>query len=309
MIKIMADSTCDLSREIIDQYDIGIAPLTITIDNKVYRDRLDISPDEFYRMQPHLAVPPTTAMPNPSEYIRLFEKSIDEGHKEILCICMSSGTSGAYSSAVMAMQQFYKENPDATTPIYVVDSLSMSHGSGWLILKSARLREQGAGFTELIEFNENYKLKVKHFLSVDDLNHLLRSGRLSNAGAYLGRLLNLKPIMSMKDGRGAIVAKQRGRRRVLDYYVHEFKWRMDREVTDFIIIGYTSDIEPACDLQTKIKRETDYSGETFIMQMGVAVGTHVGPGGLSMFFAEKNAKKTTWLKQELNDLTGRFHKS
>jgi len=308
MIKIMADSTCDLSQEIIDLYDIGIAPLTITIDNKTYLDRLDISPDEFYRLQPHLVVPPTTAMPNPSEYIRLFQKAIDEGHKEILCICMSSGTSGAYSSAVMAVQQFYQENPAVGTPIYVVDSLSMSHGSGWLILKSARLREQGAGFAELIEFNENYKLKVKHFLSVDDLNHLIRSGRLSNAGAYLGKLLNLKPIMSMKVGRGAIVAKQRGRRRVLDYYVHEFNWRMDPDVTDFIIIGYTSEIEPACDLQTKIKRESNYRGDIFIMQMGVAVGTHVGPGGLSMFFAERNSKKAAWLKQELHDLVGRFRR-
>jgi len=308
MIKIMADSTCDLSQEIVDRYDIGIAPLTITIDNKVFLDRLDISPDEFYRLQPHLVVPPTTAMPNPSEYIRLFQKAIDEGHKEILCICMSSGTSGAYSSAVMAVQQFYQENPAVGAPIYVVDSLSMSHGSGWLILKSARLREQGAGFAELIEFNENYKLKVKHFLSVDDLNHLIRSGRLSNAGAYLGKLLNLKPIMSMKDGRGAIVAKQRGRRRVLDYYVHEFNWRMDPDVTDFIIIGYTSEIEPACDLQTKIKRESNYRGDIFIMQMGVAVGTHVGPGGLSLFFAERNSKKTAWLKQELHDLAGRFRR-
>lgn len=306
MIKIMADSTCDLSQEIIDQYNIGIAPLTININGQIYRDRLDISPDEFYRLQPHFAVPPTTAMPNPADYIKIIEKAIDEGHEQVLCICMSSGTSGAYASAVMATQQFYQENPDASTPIYVVDSLSMSHGSGWLIFKSARLREQGASFEQLVEFNEHYKLKVKHFLSVDDLNHLIRSGRLSNVGAYLGKLLNLKPIMSMRDGRGAIVAKQRGRRRVLDYYVHELKWRMDREVTDFIIIGYTSDIVPAYDLQTRIKRETDFGGEIFIMQMGVAVGTHVGPGGLSLFFAEKNTKKTTWLKQEM---AGRFHKT
>lgn len=309
MLKIMADSTCDLSQDIIDKYDIGIAPLTISIDNKVYRDRLDISPDEFYRMQPHFTVPPTTAMPNPSEYISLFQKAIDKGYQEILCICMSSGTSGAYASAVMAVQQFYQENPDAKTTIYVVDSLSMSHGSGWLILKSARLREEGADFAQLIEFNEKYKVKVKHFLSVDDLDHLIRSGRLSNAGAYLGKLLNLKPIMSMKDGRGAIIAKQRGRKRVLDYYIHEFNRRLDPDVTDFVIIGYTSDIKPAYELQTRIKRESNFQGDIFIMQMGVAVGTHVGPGGLSMFFAERNSKKTTWLKQELNDLAGWLRKS
>lgn len=309
MIKIIADSTCDLSQETIDQYNIGIVPLTITIDGKVYRDRLDISPDEFYRMQPHLAIPPTTAMPNPAEYIEMFEKAIEEGHKQILLICMSSGTSGAYSSAAMAVQQYYKDNPRASTPIWVVNSKGMSHGSGWLIVKSARMREQGASFEQLVEFNENYKLKVKHLLSVDDLNHLIRSGRISNLGAYLGKLLNLKPVMSMRDGRGDVFAKLRGRRKVLEFYVKEFTSKMVREFTDFVIIGYTSDIAPAYALQSKIELETGYSGDIFIMQMGVVVGTHVGPGGLSMFFIQENNKQNIWSKQELIDLVERCRRA
>ncbi len=287
MIKIMADSTCDLSQEIIEKYDIDLAPLTITFEGRTYRDRLDIKPDEFYAIIEELPEEPSTSMPSPSEYLSIINKAVKDGYTEILCICMSSGTSAAYQSAVIARDKFIEENPETPVLIHVVDSKSMSHGSGWLILKSARLRENGASFDELIEFNEKNKNRVKHFLSVDDLDHLIKSGRLSNATAFIGKILNLKPIMTMKNGRGAIVAKERGRKRVLQHYVTEFIKRNDTDMTDFIIIGYTSDISFAENLKHMIIRDSDFTGDIFIMQMGVAVGTHVGLGAISLFFLEK----------------------
>ncbi|WP_105615178.1 DegV family protein [Vallitalea okinawensis] len=287
MIKIMADSTCDLSQDMINQYDIGIAPLTITVDGENYSDRIDIQPDEFYDRMENLKEHPTTAMPSPIEFLNIMEKAVENGHTEILCICMSSGTSGSYQSAVLAKEYFYEEHTESNVRIHVVDSKCMSHGSGWLILKSARLREKGATFDEIVDFNETYKVFVKHFLSVDDLNHLIRSGRLSNASGWIGKVLNIKPIMSMKNGKGAIVSKQRGTKKVLKHYVEEFKKRNYKELTDFMIIGYTSDISIAETLKKKINLESDFMGDIYIMQMGVAVGTHVGLGALSMFFMEK----------------------
>lgn len=163
----------------------------------------------------------------------------------------------------------------------------MSHGSGLLLLKSALMRERGATFEELVEFNETYKTNVKHYLSVDDLDHLIKSGRLSNASAFLGKLLMLKPIMTMKNGKGAIVAKERGLKRVLVHYVQEFIKRNDEKMTEFAIIGYTSDIKVAQNLKVKLEKETDFKGDIHIMQMGVSVGTHVGLGALSMFLWRK----------------------
>ncbi|KUG04831.1 degv family protein [hydrocarbon metagenome] len=283
----MADSTCDLSQEIIEKYDIDIAPLTITFKGRTYRDRLDIKPDEFYAVIEDLPEEPTTSMPSPDEYISIINKAVSDGYTGILCICMSSGTSAAYQSAVIAKDRYLEENPDSLVSIHVVDSKSMSHGSGWLILKSARLRENGATFAELIEFNEKYKTRVKHFLSVDDLDHLIKSGRISNASAFIGKILNIKPIMSMKDGRGAVVAKERGRKRVLKHYVEEFIKRNDPDNTDFVIIGYTSDISLAENLKHMILRDSGFTGDIYIMQMGVVVGTHVGLGAVSFFFIEK----------------------
>lgn len=188
MIKIMADSTCDLSDEVLKMYDISLAPLTINIEGKIYKDRVHIHPDEFYGMMEALPEFPTTGMPSPAEYQRIMNEAVEDGYKEIICICMSSGTSGAYQSAVLARDYFFEENPDLDVKVHIVDSKCMSHGSGWLILRSALMRERGASFEEIVAFNEKYKTKVKHFLSVDDLDHLLKSGRLTNASAIIGKI-------------------------------------------------------------------------------------------------------------------------
>lgn len=302
MIKILADSTCDLSDEILKKYNIGIAPLSITIDDKVYKDRVDIQPDDFYKMLMSLEKLPTTAMPSPTEFYKIIEESLKDGYDEFLCICMSSGTSGSYQSATIARDYFYDAYPDADVKIHVVDSKSMSHGSGYLIMKSAMLIEKGASFQELIDFNETYKTNIKHFLSVDDLDNLIKSGRLTNASAMIGKLLKIKPIMSMRKGKGVIVAKERGHKRVVAHYINAFKTRVDLKLTNFVIIGFTSDRMVAENLKSKLMNETGFQGDIYIMQMGVSVGTHVGLGGLSMYFIEEGHRHDGLVYNEMNAL-------
>lgn len=302
MIKLLADSTCDLSDEILAKYDISIAPLSITFGGKTYQDRIDIQPDEFYRQLALMDELPTTAMPSPTEYIKIFEQGIADGIKDFICINMSSGTSGSYQSAVLAKEDFLDENPDFDGRIHIVDSKCMSHGSGYLLLRSALLREQGATFEEIVDFNETYKTNIKHFLVVDDLDNLIKSGRLTNVSAMIGKMLKVKPVMSMRGGKGAIVAKVRGRKKVLKHYVDEFMIRMDPDLTDFIIVGYTSDMLYAETLITKLKEEAKFQGDIYLMQMGVSVGTHVGLGGLSMFFVEKGDRHDGLVYNEMYQL-------
>ena len=287
MIKIMADSTCDLSSEIVEHYNIGIAPLKINIGEESYRDKIDLSADKFFERLPGLKELPTTSMPSPEEYLAIIDEAIEQGYTEFLCICMSSGTSGSYQSAVLAKELFYDLYPQSPIKIHIVDSLSMSHGSGWLILKSAQLLESGYSFEALIDFNESHKKQVKHFLCVEDLKNLIKSGRISNAGAFVGSLLRVKPIMSMKQGKGAIVAKVRGTNKALKYYVDEFVKRKHDGLTNFVIIGYSSSIDIAHQLKERIETQTDFKGIIHLMQMGAVVGTHVGLNGVSLFFMEK----------------------
>lgn len=287
MIKIMADSTCDLSKDVIDKYNIGVAPLNIEIEGANYRDKVDITSEEFFNRLPAMEELPKTGAPSPEAYLNIIEDAIDKGSKEILCICMSSGTSASFQAAEIARDSFYETYPTTDVKIKVIDSWSMSHGSGWLLMKAAELREAGQSFEELVDFCEAHRRRVKHYLCVDDLHNLTKSGRISNTGAFIGSLMKVKPIMSMKDTKGAIVAKVRGTKKALEYYVTEFQQRHDPELTTFIIIGYSNDRRIADELKAKIEKQTDYKGVIHIMQMGVAVGTHVGLGGLSLFFMEK----------------------
>lgn len=302
MIKIMADSTCDLPQDIIEKYNIGVAPLNIIIDGKSYRDKIDLTTDEFFKLLEREKDHPTTSMPSPDEYMKIFHQAVEEGHKQILCICMSSGTSGSYQSAVIAKDFYFEQNENSHIEIYIVDTLSMSHGSGWLIMKTAELREEGYTFQQLIEFNEKYKTNVKHLLCVDDLDNLIKSGRLSNASAFIGKILRIQPIMSMKKGRGAIIAKERGKNRVLKFYIDEFVERVNLEITNFVIVGYTTDIRKAEELVGRLRKDAGFKGEIYIMQMGVAVGTHVGKGGLSMFFLERDKLRDGLIKNEIRHL-------
>jgi DegV family protein with EDD domain len=286
-IKLMADSTCDLSQEIIDKYNISVAPLIVNIDGKEFRDKIDIQTDEFYNKLETYKNPPTTSMPSPDSYIKCILEAEENEFTEILCICMSSGTSGSYQGAIIAKDLYFTKYPESKITFEVIDSVSMSHGSGWLTMKCAMLLQKGYSFQQLIEYCEAVKYRIKHLLSVDDLENLIRSGRIGGTSAIIGKVLNIKPIMSMKNTKGTVIAKKRGHKQVLAYYIEEFIKRVDYEQTNFVIIGYTSDIHRAENLKIKFQNETQFKGEVYIMQMGVAVGTHVGLGGLSMFFVEK----------------------
>lgn len=307
MIKLIADSTCDLSDELIERYNIGIAPLSITIDGKTYRDRIDITADTFFSKIAEYKAPPTTAMPSPAVFIELYEEAYKSGKKEIICICMSSKTSGSYQSAEIAKTYFIEEHPNQDYIIHVVDSTSMSHGSGWLILKSQRLIEKGMSFDDLVTYLETHKRNVKHFLSVDDLDNLVRSGRLRYGSALIGKIMKVKPIMTMKQGEGAIVSKERGRKAVLTHYINAFNARVDLDETDFVIVGYTSDHLYAENLVHLVQSETAFKGDILLLQMGVAVGTHVGLGGLSFYFMEKSHQKDGLLVNNLNRIKEAAH--
>lgn len=305
MIKLFADSTCDLSDEIIKKYNIAIAPLSILINGKTYKDRIDIQPGDFYKLLATLDTLPTTSMPSPVEFRKLIDNSVKEGYDELICITMSSGTSGSYHSATLAKTDYFDDNPESNVKIHVVDSKSMSHGSGYLLLKSAQLIENGASFDEVVEFNETYKMNIKHFLAVDDLDNLIKSGRLTNVSAMIGKILSIKPLMSMRNGKGAIVAKVRSNKKVISHYIKEFKIRADIKMTDFVIIGYTSDKNKAESLEIALREKTDFNGDIYIMQMGVSVGTHVGMGGLSFYFIETGDRHDGLFFNELQDLIER----
>lgn len=264
MIRIIADSSCNLPDEILKQYDISVVPITMTIKGKTYIDYEEITPQQLFDMLPDLDELPTTAAPSPSAFMKEYAFQVESGIKDIIVITISSGASATYQSAVIAKDTFLSETDHQDIRIHIVDSLSMSHGSGYLIMKTGEMIKEGKSFDEIIEFNEKYKTRVKHYLSVSDLDNLIKSGRLSHATAIIGKALHIAPILTIKKGKAAICAKVRGRKKIFKYYIDEFKKRVDKDMTDFIILGYTSDISYAQTVKSLINSETDFDGGIFI---------------------------------------------
>lgn len=287
MIKIIADSSCNLPDDILDKYDVTIIPLTITIKGKTYIDYEEIVPQQLFDMLPDLEELPTTAAPSPDAFMKEYACQVEAGIKDIIVITISSEASATYQSAVLAKDLFFSKMGREDIRIHVVDSLSMSHGSGYLIIKTGEMIKENKPFEEIIEFNEKYKTRVKHYLSVSDLNNLIKSGRLSHISAIIGKALNIAPILTIKKGKAAICSKVRGRKKIYRYYIDEFKKRVDKNMTNFVILGYTSDISYAESVKSLIHSETDFEGDIYIWQIGATTGTHVGLGCVSMFFIEK----------------------
>ena len=287
MIKIISDSACDLSDDVISNNDIGIVPITIVIDGKEYKDGVDIKSDEIYEILSDKSVPLTTAAPGPKEYLTMIKKSIEKGYKEILCVSISNNISASYKSALVAKKIFFEENPESPIKIYILDSFCVGQGNGLLILKSIEIIKQGFNFEETINIIEKYKKKVRHLLCVNDLDVMAKSGRISNLNASVGKLLNIKPILTMIEGTGTLVGKERGMNKVINFYVKELEDNIDKENFNFIIVSYTSDIKLAEKLVEKIKSEISFSGKIYMMRMGAAVGVYVGLGSIAMYYASK----------------------
>lgn len=287
MIKIISDSACDLSDDVISNNDIGIVPITIVIDGKEYKDGVDIKSDEIYEILSDKSVSLTTAAPGPKEYLTMIKKSIEKGYKEILCVSISNNISVSYKSALIAKKIFFEENPKSPIKIYILDSFCVGQENGLLILKSIEIIQQGFDFEETINIIEKYKKRVRHLLCVNDLDVMAKSGRISNLNASVGKLLNIKPILTMIEGTGTLVGKERGMNKVINFYVKELEDNIDKENFNFIIVSYTSDIKLAEKLVEKIKSEISFSGKIYMMRMGAAVGVYVGLGSIAMYYASK----------------------
>ncbi len=209
MIQIITDSTCDLPPEIIARYGIKIIPLQLIFGDETLRDGLDISYEEFFRRL-RLANPlPTTSQPPVGVFKAAFEESLREGH-EVLGIFISSRLSGTFATAEAAKELLPGE------PITLVDSLSTSLGMGLQVIAAARAVERGASREEAAALVVRLREKIRVYFTLDTLDYLHRGGRIGGAQAFLGTLLNVKPLLILRDGRVEAYERVRTKRKALE---------------------------------------------------------------------------------------------
>lgn len=278
---ITSDTTCDLPQSYCQENGITLLSVDYTLDGVTYSGNDSrITPEEFYARMRAGAMPMTQQV-TPQKAETVFEDYIKKGY-DILHIGFSSALSGSYNSAVIAANELKERYPEAN--IVVIDSLCASLGEGLLVHKAVEMKKQGMSLNDNARWLEDNKLKLCHYFTVDDLNHLHRGGRVSKAAAVFGTALNIKPVLHVSnDGRLVPVEKVRGRKQSLIRLVDHMEERTKGVHNDEIFISHGDCLEDAQFVAQQIKERFGIDKVLYNF-VGQSVGAHSGPGTVALFF-------------------------
>ena len=266
-VKIVTDSTSDLTPETASELGITVVPLNVHFGTETYRDGVDLKAEDFYRRLEQSKNLPTTSAPAPGTFAEVYDRLAKETD-EILAITISSKLSATYKAAVDG-----KELMKSKARLEVIDSLSAMVGLGLIVIAAAKAAKAGASLDEVIEVVRSSMGRVDFRLAFDTLEYLRKGGRIGTAQAFLGSALKVNPILSIRDGVTEGVTRVRSRAKAIDYlgdFVMSFP-----DVEEVAIEDATTPDE------AKILAERLYSRfpreRIYWMKVGPVIGTHVGP--------------------------------
>jgi DegV family protein with EDD domain len=278
--KLVTDSCCDLPLELLKEKDITMVPLVVNLEDKFYEDRIEMEPQEFYKIIGSSDIKPTTSQVNPGTFIEVFSQILDKGNK-VLYIGFSSGLSGTYQSSVIAKETLESDD------IITIDSKAASVGQGVIVLTAAKMLEENRPIEEIIEKIKYMVLHMEHIFAVDNMEMLKRGGRVSGAKALIGTMLNIKPVLNFVDGKIHPLDKVRGSKKILAFLEEKIKERGLNVQDQLLGISHAVNSELALEVD-KMVREKFGVKETVISEIGAVIGSHAGPGTVALFFLGKD---------------------
>ena len=277
---IVSDSTVDLPKEYLQSKQVPIISLSYIMDGVTYEEMDGLSHKEFFEKLRAGSLP-TTSQINPEQAREALEPFAKEG-KDILYIGFSSGLSGSYNSVRMAAEDLKEEYPDIN--IITIDSLCACMGEGLLLYKALELKEHGMSMEEIAKWVEANKLHICHNVTVDDLNHLHRGGRISKTTAVVGSMIKIKPIIHLSDeGKLVVIGKERGRKKSLVSIVDRMEKQMQGYDNDIVMITHGDCIEDAEFVKKQVEERFGIHN-VMINGIGSVIGSHTGAGVVAVFF-------------------------
>lgn len=281
-IKIITDSAADLPKDIINRYNIQVLPLYVYLDDKEFFDGETLTTDQLYHDMRNEKVYKTGQV-SPESFKKVFEEQAKSG-RDCIYIAFSSGLSGTYQASVIAREEVLEEYPNFK--IDIIDTKCASLGFGLVVYKAALMAEEGKSQNEIIEAVKFHSEHTEHIVTVDNLEYLYRGGRVSRTSAFLGGILNIKPIIHVKDGKLIPIEKIRGRKKALKRLVEIAEERGDHLKNQTIAISHGDCIEEAENVKDMMIEKFGCK-EVIISTIGCAVGAHAGPGTVALFFLNK----------------------
>ncbi|KOO50795.1 DegV family protein [Priestia koreensis] len=277
-IKIVTDSTADLTKEEIEQYGVEVIPLSICIDNQTYLDRVDITPTEFIEKMKHSNELPKSSQPAIGEFVELYERLSSDG-SEILSIHMTGGMSGTVRAAESAAQMV-----DAN--VTVIDSMYISKGLAFQVIEASNMVKEGKGISEIVKRLEDIRRNTTLFVVVDTLENLIKGGRIGRGKALIGSLLNIKPIASLADGVYTPVSKARSHSQVVKFLTKQFQEAIQGKTVKGVGLVHAEGIELANRVKEAVINVSGFS-KFSIEDTTPIISTHTGVGAIGfMYYAE-----------------------
>lgn len=282
MIKIVSDSTSDLSKELIEKYDIQIVPLHILLGEKEYLDGVDITPDDIYAWADANNDTPKTSAVGFEEAMDIMQ-SISGTNDEMIIFTISSKMSTTINVFRMAAEELEMEDR-----VSVIDSENLSTGSGLLILRAATMAQEGKSRAEICQVIEALKGKVRASFVVDTLTYLHRGGRCSSIAALAGGVLKLHPKIVVTDGAMSADKKYRGKigKAIVDY-VKDIEVALKEADTERVFITHSGCDQELLDKVYEYLKELNHFGEILITRAGGVISSHCGPGTLGVLYLSK----------------------
>lgn len=277
MVKILADSTCDLSPSLVSRYKIGIIPLYVHLGEKEYKDGVDITPSDLYKWSDEHNETPRTSAPGIEDIESFLDK---DSADEYVIFTISSSMSSSYNNCILAA-----EDLEMTDRVHVIDSANLSTGIGLQVIKAAELAAAGMTASEIAAEIEKIKGKVRASFVVDTLTYLYRGGRCSGVSAFLGSALRLHPRIEVIDGAMHPEKKYRGKntRFIMDY-VRDMENDLKSAVRDRVFITHSGcDREIVEDVRAYLEGLGRFD-EILETTAGAVISSHCGPGTLGVLF-------------------------
>ncbi len=279
---ITADSNSDLLPAYIKEKQIGIIPHYYDLEGITYGDEINLTSKEFYDKM-RSGIMPTTMASNPDVIRKTFQGYIDRG-LDILHISFSSALSGGCSNVMTGAIDVCEENPGSK--IMVLDTLNASLGEGMFIMKAVQLKEEGKSIEEIYSWLEEHLMDFCVRFTVDDLNHLYRGGRISKTTAFIGTMINVKPILYInKEGQLVPLSTSRGRKKSLNTIFNDMLDSLGKykDLADNVCIAHGDALEDATYLADLVKEKLPHK-TVIINSISPSIGSHSGPGAIGLCF-------------------------
>lgn len=283
-IALVTDSTCDIPAQWVEQYQIGVVPMTIIFGSETYLDRVEMTAEQFYARLPNEKHHPTTSQPTPQMFLEAYRKAAANGAQQVLAITISSAMSGAMASALQAAG----ESP---IPVAVVDGKNNSMGLGWQLVAAARAREAGADLVAMIAAAKQVQEGMVYYITLDTIEYLAKGGRIAGAVKFLSSVIQIKPLIYVKPDQGVVGASipARSRKGALEGLYKEFFKHFKPGQALHIAVLHNNALEEAQALAEQVQRAYAPK-EMFITIVSPALGVHTGPRAVALCgYAERQA--------------------